>query len=91
VALESKTGTEAIYREVQSEDAPDIIKARQKAGQAAHLPLDMPFFKRQVKIALENSGDIDPERIEDYIAADGYAALYQAITEMSPPARWLTK
>jgi len=85
VALESNGRTEAIYREVQSEDAPDIIKAvGKKPVKRLTLPLNMPFFERQVKIALENSGEIDPERIEDYIAADGYTALYQAITEMSP-------
>ena len=33
---------------------------------------------------LENSGVIDPERIEDYIAHDGYFALVHAITEMTP-------
>jgi bidirectional [NiFe] hydrogenase diaphorase subunit len=85
VAVESNGRTEAIYREVQSEDAPHIIKALgKKPVKRLTLPLNMPFFKRQVKIALENSGEIDPERIEDYIAADGYSALYQAITEMSP-------
>ena len=38
---------------------------------------DVPFFQRQKKIVLENSGVIDPERIEDYIAAGGYGALMQ--------------
>ena len=33
---------------------------------------------------LENSGVIDPERIEDYIAADGYRRLIKALTEMTP-------
>ncbi len=42
------------------------------------------FFQRQQKIVLENSGKIDPERIEDYIAAGGYQGLYQALREMSP-------
>ena len=44
----------------------------------------MPFFARQKKIVLENSGKIDPERIEDYIAAEGYKALVTALTEMTP-------
>jgi bidirectional [NiFe] hydrogenase diaphorase subunit len=44
----------------------------------------VPFFQRQKKIVLENSGVIDPERIEDYIAHDGYRALVTAITEMTP-------
>jgi bidirectional [NiFe] hydrogenase diaphorase subunit len=44
----------------------------------------MPFFTQQTKIVLENSGKIDPELLEDYIAADGYAALTKALTEMTP-------
>ena len=47
-------------------------------------PTDVPFFQRQKKIVLENSGRIDPERIEDYIANDGYLALVNAIAEMTP-------
>src|SRR5690349_13289683 len=44
---------------------------------------DVPFFQRQKKIVLENSGNIDPDRIEDYVAANGYTALIKALTEMS--------
>jgi len=33
---------------------------------------------------LENSGRIDPEKIDEYIAADGYQALVHALTEMTP-------
>jgi bidirectional [NiFe] hydrogenase diaphorase subunit len=85
VAVESAKGLEAIYREVKEEDAPEILQAvGKKPVKRLALPLDMPFFNRQVKVALENSGDVDPERIEDYIALDGYAALYHAITEMTP-------
>ena len=47
-------------------------------------PTDVPFFQRQKKIVLENSGVIDPERIEDYIAANGYSALIKVLTEMTP-------
>ncbi|HXK49794.1 MAG TPA: NADH-quinone oxidoreductase subunit F, partial [Clostridiales bacterium] len=39
---------------------------------------------KQVKIALRNCGHIDPERIEDYIACDGYAALGKCIFDDSP-------
>ncbi len=41
-------------------------------------------FDEQVHIVLENSGRIDPEKIDDYIARDGYKALLTAITEMKP-------
>jgi NADH:ubiquinone oxidoreductase subunit F (NADH-binding) len=42
--------------------------------------------KKQIRIALRNCGVIDPERIEDYIARDGYIALGTALTELTPEA-----
>lgn len=46
----------------------------------------LPFFTRQHRIVLENSGLIDPERIEDYIAARGYEALHLSLRDMKPEA-----
>jgi len=49
------------------------------------LPLeDTAFYKKQRRVALRGCGVIDPERIEDYIAMDGYQALAKALTEMKP-------
>jgi len=49
------------------------------------LPLNKThFYRNQVKIALKNSGVIDPENIEEYIAADGYFALHKVLTTMKP-------
>jgi len=45
---------------------------------------ELPFFKKQVKIALRNCGFINPERIQEYIARGGYRALYKVLTEMTP-------
>src|SRR5438445_8787078 len=69
---------------VEAGDSPAVLDSL--AGEpVARLvcPTDVPFFQRQKKIVLENSGVIDPERIEDYIAANGYTALIKALTEMS--------
>ncbi len=44
---------------------------------------DFAFLSRQQNIVLENSGKINPERIEEYIACDGYVALGKALTEMT--------
>jgi bidirectional [NiFe] hydrogenase diaphorase subunit len=46
---------------------------------------DVPFFQRQKKIVLENSGLVDPERIEEYVGSSGYGALMRVLTEMTPP------
>lgn len=45
---------------------------------------DIPFFGKQMLIALRNRGLIDPEKIEEYIARDGYNGFVKAITTMTP-------
>ncbi|MGF1478553.1 MAG: NADH-quinone oxidoreductase subunit NuoF [Cyanophyceae cyanobacterium] len=77
------TGT--VYEQVTPEDASAIVASIQ--GQSVSMSpgnLDRPFFTRQLKIVLENSGQIDPEQIDDYIAADGYQALYHVLRDMNP-------
>jgi NADH:ubiquinone oxidoreductase subunit F (NADH-binding)/(2Fe-2S) ferredoxin/NAD-dependent dihydropyrimidine dehydrogenase PreA subunit len=50
-----------------------------------HLTEDeVPFYAKQERIVFRNNGKIDPTSIEDYIAADGYAALAKAVTGMKP-------
>jgi NADH:ubiquinone oxidoreductase subunit F (NADH-binding)/(2Fe-2S) ferredoxin len=44
---------------------------------------ERPFFARQRKIILRNSGFIDPTSIEEYIARGGYRALARAF-ELAP-------
>ncbi|HRN47009.1 MAG TPA: NAD(P)H-dependent oxidoreductase subunit E, partial [Niabella sp.] len=43
-----------------------------------------PYFKKQLKIALKDCGDVHPEKIEDYLLQDGYKALDKALFDMSP-------
>jgi NADH:ubiquinone oxidoreductase subunit F (NADH-binding)/(2Fe-2S) ferredoxin len=45
---------------------------------------EIPFFARQLKIALRNCGMIDPLDIDEYIAADGYLALEKSLFELAP-------
>jgi NADH-quinone oxidoreductase subunit F len=47
---------------------------------------DIEFFKHQRLIVLRNRGRIDPEKIDEYIAFDGYEALAKALSEMTPEA-----
>jgi NADH:ubiquinone oxidoreductase subunit F (NADH-binding)/(2Fe-2S) ferredoxin/NAD-dependent dihydropyrimidine dehydrogenase PreA subunit len=44
---------------------------------------EMTFYKKQHRIALRNCGLINPENIDEYLAADGYLALGKVITEMT--------
>jgi len=45
---------------------------------------EIPFFQKQLKIALRNCGYINPEDIEEYIARGGYSSLYRVLNEMKP-------
>jgi NADH:ubiquinone oxidoreductase subunit F (NADH-binding)/(2Fe-2S) ferredoxin/Pyruvate/2-oxoacid:ferredoxin oxidoreductase delta subunit len=45
---------------------------------------DVPFYQKQVKVALENCGYINPESLDEYIAIGGYEALGTVLTEMKP-------
>lgn len=75
-----------LYEEVKPEQATLIIDALKNNTEADLLKGDPnhPFFSRQVQIVRENSGKIDPERIEEYIAVGGYESLYKVIHDMSP-------
>ena len=45
---------------------------------------NIPFYQKQYRIVLRNCGVIDPEKIEDYIARDGYKAIEKVLFEMTP-------
>jgi len=45
---------------------------------------EIPFYSKQRRIALANCGYINPKKIEEYIARDGYTALAKVLTEMTP-------
>ena len=47
---------------------------------------ELAFFKGQKKIVLRDSGIINPEDIEEYIAVGGYQALVKALTQMKEEA-----
>lgn len=74
-----------LYEEVTPTDAASIIAALNGGAATAEKgDPNHPFFTRQQPIVLENSGKIDPERIEEYIAVGGYQQLYHTIQEMKP-------
>ncbi|MBW4621690.1 MAG: NADH-quinone oxidoreductase subunit NuoF [Cyanosarcina radialis HA8281-LM2] len=74
-----------LYEKVTTEDAPAIIAVIDRGeATAPRGDLTQPFFTQQMSIVLENSGRIDPERIEAYIATEGYQALYRVLHEMQP-------
>ncbi len=62
-----------LYSETVSEDSDEIKSLN-----------EVNFYKKQMRVALRNCGVINPEKIEEYIAFDGYKALGKVLTEMKP-------
>jgi bidirectional [NiFe] hydrogenase diaphorase subunit len=75
-----------LFQKVKPEDTAAIVGTL-KGGEAdvERGDLNSPFFKHQMAVVLENSGVVDPDRIESYIGADGYLALRNVLREMAPP------
>ncbi len=85
------------YVRVSPKDAKDIIDEHIIKGRRVERLLykdpaedkvlnsqeEMPFYKKQLRIALRNCGLIDPEDIHEYIAFGGYEALGKAVTSMT--------
>ena len=71
------------YANVEPSDIRRIIGVTLKHGN----PIKDLLYKpraRQMRLVLKNCGRIDPESIDDYIAADGYRALLKAVEQNTP-------
>ncbi|HVM60024.1 MAG TPA: FAD-dependent oxidoreductase [Verrucomicrobiae bacterium] len=69
-----------ICRMAEGEPPADEPQAIQNVPQFR----DLPFTGKQIRIAMANCGIIDPEKIEEYIARDGYRALARVLGMWSP-------
>ena len=88
----------SFYSMVKVEDVPEIVEEHLNKGRIVTRLLyqetvendtikslnKTAFYEKQHRVALRNCGVIDPEKIDDYIANDGYAALGKVLTEMTP-------
>jgi bidirectional [NiFe] hydrogenase diaphorase subunit len=88
VTVQCPGHADAIYERVTPELARRILTGYLAETPPADnlLPAEFPFLARQTRIVLENCGRIDPESIDHYLAADGYAALAKALHDFTPEA-----
>ncbi|MEA3383125.1 MAG: NuoF family protein [Campylobacterota bacterium] len=82
----NKSDEEIIYGGITPDDKESLKELAIEDTILEDKKLDMSgaFFTQQKKIVLENAGIIDPNDIEDYIAHDGYLALFTALEDMVP-------
>ncbi len=84
-----------LYIKVKPEDCEEILDktilngqcverlSYRKNGEIYKSQEEIPFYKRQTRLALEHCGHIDATSIEEYIAIGGYYALEKALFVMS--------
>jgi NADH-quinone oxidoreductase subunit F len=83
-----------LYIKVKPEDCEEIIDrtivggecverlAYRKDGKIHRKQEEIPFYKKQTRLALEHCGHIDATSIEEYIAIGGYKAFDKALFDM---------
>jgi len=87
----------AFYAKVKAEDVSRIINAvladeyveellyhDPVTGEVFHSSEEIPFFKHQQRSILKMNQEIDPIRVYNYIAHDGYAALTDVLSNREP-------
>lgn len=83
-----------LYIKVKVEDCAEIVEktivndecverlAYTKNGEIYRKQDEIPFYKKQTRLALEHCGQIDATSIEEYLAIDGYSAFEKALFDM---------
>ncbi len=89
---------EIFYQQVTVQDVPSIVSETLLGGRivqnllylnpATNRPAlyerDVPFYQRQLRRVLADSGRINPTQVTDYIARGGYSALARVLNTMNP-------
>jgi bidirectional [NiFe] hydrogenase diaphorase subunit len=76
--------TGELFRQVRPDALEPIVDALEAVTPASGRVTEPAFFDRQVRIATEHFGRVDPESLADYVGIGGYAALGRALTTMTP-------
>lgn len=84
-----------LYIKVKPDDCNEIIEKTiindeiierliyKDEGRSYSRQEDIPFYKKQTRVALEHCGHINAESIDEYIALDGYKAVTKALFDMT--------
>ncbi len=86
------------YTKLKADDIPELVESHVVNGEVVERLLykdpatkkrvarlnDISFFAHQSPRALRNKGLIDPEKISEYIARDGYKGVAKALIDMTP-------
>ncbi len=85
---------DTFYCQVAPEDVPKLVQnlkegtvceellyQNTETKEKVKIRTEVPFYKKQKRLVLKNCGNIDPEKIEEYLAAGGYQAIEKAFQQ----------
>lgn len=76
---------EIFEKHIMNDEVVDrLLYVEPVTQKSMHDSLEMPFYRRQMRVALRHCGLIDPEIIEEYIGVGGYQSMAKVITQMTP-------
>lgn len=83
-----RNGIKEIYGNVTKDNVQELIQCIREWKRCDKLFIcneleELDFYKKQKRIVMENCGMINPEKIDHYIAKEGYSGLKKAIS-LSP-------
>ncbi|HEX9074870.1 MAG TPA: NAD(P)H-dependent oxidoreductase subunit E, partial [Anaerolineae bacterium] len=93
-----------MYAHVKVEDVPEIVSETviggktierllytdPQSGEKIEREQDVPFYRHQYRLVLDLNGELDPSRIDEYVARGGYASLARVLACM-PPERVISE
>ncbi len=75
---------EIVEKTVMSGEPIERLMYKGEDGIVYSEQFDIPFYKKQTRVVLDECGQIDAESIDEYIALGGYQGLSKALFDMSP-------
>jgi len=83
--LEPRDVEEIVERTLLKGEVVDRLLYREVKGSEKYVHInEIPFYKKQKRLLMENNLFVDPVEIDDYIAVGGYRALGKVLMEMEP-------
>jgi len=75
--------TAELFEHVSPDTVDPVVAALQSVKPDAERQPQGPFFEKQVRVATENFGKVDPESLDDYLAEGGFQALRRVLSDMT--------
>ncbi len=75
--------TGRLFERVTPDAVQPVVDALRAVSETDVRAPQGPFFERQLRVATENFGRVDPESLDDYVERGGYEALRRVLSDMT--------